>query len=383
MFWMVAGALGIAPPAHAEDVDLSSALEQPKKASWDPKRKTMDAYGRGNTQRRKGNNDDALPLLVQALEKQPGCGKCLNGLALALIDSERFDQAIEVGNLIDVLYPDRKEGKRHVGTAQRKAERWGDAAETYAAAVEQDPKSSTMWWRRVDSLRRDGQSETATELLEDAKDTELEKGAIACLEIQLAASAGDAVGARALWETCDESKNLDLKRYSEGWLAMAEGDAELAAKRLVVSGADENLARIALAFHRLDEGKSEGALNLLDRMANEGGDPRWDGALARARALYGLQRYDEAVEALASGPRAEGWQDAVSEPPRDAVNLVARGPDWPKQVMQQAAELHIRLLAAKGEAEAAQALHDEVVQVMGEDERFTEALTPPSDDAPE
>ncbi len=374
-WWMVAAVLSTSA-AHAEDanVDVTPALQTPKKAKWEAKGKALDPFGRGDTKRKNEDWAAALPLLVEAASKQPGCGKCLDSLSRALIGAERYEDAVKVADLLVQLYPDRDEGHLRISDAWTKAEDWEKAVQATTAILERDKANVGLWWRRNSALRELGWFDQAREFLDGAEAAGVAKPEIACLRITLRAAEGDAVGARGLWEECGTAGNLELKRYAEGWLAMAEGDVELAAKRLVLSGADEQMSRVALAFLRLDQGKHEGALNLSEKMLAEGGAHAWDAWLAKAMALKALGRNDDAAAALKSGPMADGWAEAHPEATATDVVLVARGPDWPKEVGRRAAALHIELLALAGDAEGAKALYDQAVAVHGESDDLKAAL---------
>ena len=359
-----------------EAVDITPALAAAKKPKWDPKGKTIDAYGRGeakNRQRSKAGGLAASVFLVQAVDTQPGCGKCLNQLASALTYGERYGDAVKVAEHLRDLYPERKEGNRRLATAHFQAKNWTEAAAAYSAAIEQDPKNIILWQNRTDSLRLAGKLDEARSVISGATEQGLDQAAVDCLRIQLAASEGDAAEARKLWASCEEAKNLDVKRFSEGWLAMAEGNTELATTRLAMSGGDEELTRIALAFLRLDQGKPKAALNLADKAIEEG-DDHWDTQVAKARALLSLGRAEEALAVLDAGPMAAGWEEAHKNITVTKVMLTPRGPDWPVEVVRMASAAKIAALVAQGKADEAQAAYDATVAVHGAHESFDEAL---------
>lgn len=365
--------------AHAEEASIEAALEEPRKAKWEAKRKALDEFGRGKNQFHQKNAAEAIPLLVASLEKQAGCGTCLDYLAHSLIEAERYDDAVRAGRLLMKLFPERSEGTEAVSKAYYEGQQWKEAAAATTEAIGLEPKSSKLWWRRTTALRLAGESDEALRLLdEEAKAAELPAADADCMRIQLLASTGDSVGARGLWESCDETKNLDLQRYSEGWLAMSEGDAELAAKRLMMSGNDSALSRIALAFVRLDQGKVEAALNLVQKAMEKGGGQYWDGRLAEARALRAAGKPAEALAALQEGPLAEGWEAAHAKLDATHMALAARGPDWPEEAMRQASALYIALLVETGDEESAKAAHASIVKVHGEHEAFDQAFEPPA-----
>ncbi|MEZ4236697.1 MAG: hypothetical protein R3F59_11190 [Myxococcota bacterium] len=363
-----------ATPASAQDApaaDISAALETPKKAKWDPKGKAIDPFGRGDAKRKQQAWDEAIPLLVESLDKQPGCGKCLNSLSRALTGAEQFDAAVQVAEQLTKLYPDRTEGLQRISDAwfeAGEARQAIDATSTYLATKKDD---SAMWQRRNKLLLQLGAFDEANGLLDGAADAGLKEGDVACLRVQLLAGEGQPEEARGQWETCDKTEDLELKRYSEGWLALAEGDQELAAKRLTMAGADD-FARVTIAYLRLDQDKSEMAFNMLAKL--ERGD--WaDAHLARAEALHGLGRDEEALKEL----RDNGLGGGAPEVSLDHVLLKPRGADWPAEVAERAAALEVALLVATGDAEGAQQVYDAAVAKFGETERLTAVAPAPAE----
>jgi len=362
------------PTAHADD--LSVALQPTKKTHWDPKGKALDPFGRGDAKRRGDDLDAALPLLLSSLKAQPGCGKCLDSLARLLVKAERYDDAVRIGHHLDSLYPDRTEGLLRVAQARETQEDWTATAEAMTAALENEPDSVSLWRRRNTALRLLGDYDQAGTLLEGANDIGVEEGAVACMQIQLHAARGEPEAARALWEPCDEAKSLDLKRTSEGWLALAEGDAELGAKRLAMSGADKNLTRVALAWMRLEQGRAEAALNLAAKVIEEDGAWAWDAHLALAQAHDAMGQPEDALATLTAGPMAPGWEEKHPVAGPRNVMMVPRGPTWPGEVARRAAVLHVSLTARTADADTAQQAYDAVLAVHGASDELTAALQP-------
>ena len=367
MLWMVVATLG--GVSEASEFDLGTALEQPRKAKWDPKGKAIGPYGRGTAQR--DQPEAAIPLLVQSLEVQPGCGKCLNALGSSLRKAEAYDQAVQVGELLIALYPDKDEGYTSVLRAQALAERWSETADAAAAALaKNDPGSmSYLWTMRTDALIKAGRSEEAARLLNEEMTEGVKDADVGCMKVLVATAQGDAGAATEAWATCEESEYLSLKRGAEGWLAISEGRREHGAKRVAMSGGDEELARVALAWSRLEGGEGEAALNLVNK-AIEDGRMEWDVLLFKAEALASLERLDEASETLAMGPLADDWA-SVDAPP---VLMLARGPEWPKMVAMRSAALQIAIHARSENPDGASALHAEAVAAYGEHPIFDKAL---------
>jgi hypothetical protein len=304
-------------------------------------------------------------------------------LSKALTGAERYEDAVKVADFLAETWPDRAEGLLRASEARAASHDWEATVDAATAVLARASEKGSVfhWWLRSDALRRLGKADEARELLAGATDAGVPEETVACIEVELLAGQGDAAAAREKWEKCDESEELDLKREAEGWLGLAEGNVELAVKRLAMAGANENLTRLAQAWLRLDEGKPEAALNLATKVIEDGTEPLWDSWLCKALALQALGKDAEATAVLAEGPLADGWVERHKSLSDKDVILTARGADWPAEVGRRAVTLQIQILAAS-DAEAAKALHDDAVAVYGDNEDLAAALVPPADEAP-
>jgi hypothetical protein len=230
-----------------------------------------------------------------------------------------------------------------------------------------------MWLRRNKILLELGRTDEANAILDAASPT-LKEPTIACLRIQLLAATDQPAAARELWSTCDEEEDPDLRRTSEGWLAMAEGDLDLAARRLALSGSDD-FARLTIALQRLEEKAYAAAFNLTTKLL-ETTAWAWDVRLARAEALHGLGRDAEALAELRAGPTAPGWEQVHGHLTPDHVLLKPRGSEWPRTVAERSLALEMTILVAQGQTAEAKALRDRAVPVHGDRPSFAAALTP-------
>jgi tetratricopeptide (TPR) repeat protein len=374
MSLLLAG-LWLAAPAHAEETtDLSPALVTVKKPKWDPKGKAIDPFGRGDAKRKKEEWEPAIGLLLQSLDAQPGCGKCLNSLSIALNGADRHADAAQVGEMIVQMFPDRSEGPMRVSTAWLDARELEKSLTATSLYLENDLEKANpaMWLRRNTILLELGKVDEANRILDGASPDPLKEATVACLRIQLLAATDQPAEARELWATCETEEDPDLRRTSEGWLAMAEGDHELAARRLALSGGTD-LARLQIAQQRLDEKSYDAALNLTTKLLEQTGWA-WDVRLTRAQALHGLGRDDEALAELHAGPTADGWETTHARPTPDHVLLKPRGKEWPRTVAERSLALEIEILVARGEVDKAKALHDRAVTVHGDKPGFAAAL---------
>ncbi len=361
------------PVAHADEVDISAALEQPKKGKWDPKGKAMEVYLQARIQMKKEDWSKATELYVQSLEKQAGCGKCLNELGDVLIGAERYDAAADTGKLLATLYPDKINGWGNVASAMRKKRDWEASVEALDNVLLVDPDAGWAWADRTDSYIQMGKTDDALTALEGAVDAGLAEEDVACHKVLIYTARDDVDAAKGQWESCSESKNADVRRSAEGWLALIEGDAEKAVKALMRAGSSDAIS-MALAMARYEEGKPEASLNLSDKLLADLDWAPWDAHVTRARALIALDRADDALEQLRSDILAEGWVDAHPNAGASKVLLKAKGKGWAKEMGLTGAEMAVAILSDKGEVEAAKALYDQAVSVYGETEGLKGSL---------
>jgi len=375
--------LSMAPSVAVAAPDIGPALEEPKKGKWDPKGKAMEIYLQARIQMKKEDWDAATELYVQSLDKQAGCGKCLNELGDVLIGAERYDDAASTGELLAKLYPDKVNGWANVAAAMRKKRAWQESIDALDKVIEVDPDASWAWGDRTDSYIQMGDTDKPMSLLDGAEEAGLKADAVACLRVTLYTARDDADAARKEWdEGCAESKAADLRRPAEGWLALVEGDAEKAAKALMRAGSGDAI-RLAMAMARYDQGKLDASVNLCDKLLEDLEVTAWDVHVTKARALFALQKPDEAMEQLRAELLSEGWEDKHKNASSKDVLLKAKGKGWAKELGLTSTELGVRILSEAGKAEEAQALFDKAVAIYGETEGLKAAITPPeTEEAP-
>ena len=375
--WMLASPLLLSAvldaPAFAQD-DLAPALVVKGKVEWEPKGKALEVYSRGDTKRGQQAWADAVPLLVEALQAQPGCGKCLQSLGRALTGGKRYADAVTVGDQLAKLYPDRKEGpyvSANALTLNRDFERAVVAWDAYLAI---DKASVYSWNERNLVLLREGKFDEASKRL-DAPAAGLSDKDVGCFRTEIALAKGDLAAADEAMKLCDESTDADLERSVGGWLQLQHGHLAEGQTKLASGGAEAD-TRLALALGRLSEGKFDAAANLGVKLI---ADYPWakDVQLANARALAGLQKTDEAIAALDASLTGPGWETAqLALGPKD-VALFLASPTLPKQVAVEALALKAALLERKGDVAGAQALREAGLKVHGD----TALLKPPAPEA--
>ncbi|MCB9685432.1 MAG: hypothetical protein H6735_10365 [Alphaproteobacteria bacterium] len=372
------------PIAFADDmtVDLAPAMAPAKKPVWEPKGKALEAYGRGDTKAKTEAWAEAMPLLTESLTIQPGCGKCLYGLGRALVGMAHTDEAIQVGNRITELYPDRKDGEWITFLANMEAHRPEATVAAADAYLAKDKAKLTAWYERNHDLAMLGKYDEAMARLEGAAAAGLKDADAACMKTEILTQKGELADARIAWGACDNADAwLQMRRTVEGRLLLAEDDWAGAQGKFSQGGAELE-SRLTLAFVRLKEEKFDQALNLAHKL---GEDAPWalDAALAEAKALVGLGRTDDAVSLIQLKILHDQWE--ASHPVCDKTVLASRGEKWPDAVRAKAAAILIDADIAKGDVEAAQALHDKAVKALGAHDVLEKAMAAaqPAEPAPE
>jgi tetratricopeptide (TPR) repeat protein len=365
-------------PAFAADgPSIDEALAQPKKAKWDPKGKSMEIYLQARIQMKKEAWDEATDLYVQSVAKQNGCGKCLNELSDVLIGAKRYDDAAKVGELLAALYPDKIHGWANVHNARMKQRAWTDAIAAGDKLLAVDPDLGWAWTSRNRAYVNDGRTDEALTLLDGAEAAGVAKEDVACNKVLVYTARTELDLAKEQWEVCKDSKDADVKRLAEGWLALTQGDVEKASKSLMRAGASDDI-RLALAIGRYDEGKYEQSLNLAHKLVDELDWTPWDAQVALARAQAASGDVDGAQATLKMVVLADGWEDAHKGASMDKVLMKAKGPSWPKLQGELAAALMIRTLHEQGKADEAAAWFEKAKAVHGETESLVTANTPPA-----
>lgn len=351
--------------AFAQD-ELATALVEKGKPDWEPKGKALELFGRAETKRGVSAWSDALPLYVESLKALPGCGKCLQGLGRALTGAERWDDAVKVGDHLAKLYPDRKEGPYISANALTKARRPEDAIPAWDRFLAIDTASVVGWNARNLAYLRLGRNDDALKALEGG--TKVGEGDMACFKTQVALSKGDVDEARLSFPRCDENGDVEVQRMVEGWLLLQEGKANEAQSKLAQGGGEDD-TRLSLALVRLSEGKYDQAVNLTTKLV-ESSPWALDGQLAHARALYGLNKADEALTVLDQHLTKAGWEAEHPKFGRNDLLLFLASPNRAADVAKEALALKILILQGKGDVAGAEALRVAAVKVHGEGPLF-------------
>ncbi len=366
-----------ATPALADDApSIDPALSQPKKGKWDPRGKAMEAYLQARIQMKKEAWDEATELYVQALSKQSGCGKCLNELADVLIGAKRYDEAAQVGELTAILYPEKINGWANVHNARMKQRAWAMAVDAADNLLAVDPDAGWAWTSRNRAYINDGRTDEALATLDGGEAAGLAAEDVACNRVLVYTARTEIDQAKEQWEICKESKDADVKRLAEGWLALTDGDVEKASKSLMRAGASDDI-RLALAIGRYDEGKFEQSLNLATKLVEELDWSPWDAHVALARAQAAAGDIDGAHATLTKVVLADGWEGTHKDASMDKVLMKAKGPSWPNMQGEMALALMIRTLHQQGKADEATAWFEKAKATHGETEALTMANTPP------
>jgi len=369
-------------PALADDGPaIDDALATTKKAKWDPKGKAMEPYLQARIQMKKEAWTEATELYVTAIAKQAGCGKCLNELSDVLIGAKRYDEAAKVGELLAELYPEKIQGWANVHNARMKQRAWGKAAAAGDKLLMVDPDLGWAWTSRNRAYINDGRTDEALTVLDGGEEAGIAKEDIACNRVLVYAGRTELDLAKEQWEICSESKDADVKRLAEGWLALTTGDVEKASKSLMRAGASDDI-RLALAIGRLEEGKFDQSLNLARKLIEELDWTPWDAHVALARAQAATGDAEGAQATLKKVVLASGWEGAHKDASMEVVLMKAKGPGWPKIQGETALALFIQTLHEQGKADEAAQWFEKAKAVHGETESLVTANTPPVAEEP-
>jgi tetratricopeptide (TPR) repeat protein len=366
------------PVALAQE-DLSAALVEKGKPSWEPKGKALETFGRGDTKRGTQAWDEAITILIGSLKDQPGCGKCLQSLGRSLNGAERYDDAVLVGEHLAKLFPDHKEGPSIAAIAQTRARRPEQAVAAWDKYLLIDPASVYGWHERHLAYLRLGEPDSAEKVV-DGGPASLGEGDRACFKTEVALSRGSVDDARLAFGKCLEGGDTDVKRMVEGWLLLQEGKIGEAQSKLAQGGAEDD-TRLSLAMVRLSEGKYEQSINLTTKLVT---DASWalDGQLAHARGLYGQGKVDEALKVLDQVFTRPGWEAEHPKYTRNDVILFLASPTRAKDVCVEALALKMLVLTGKGDAAGAEALRVAALKVHGEHPLLAATLPAPAPAAP-
>lgn len=341
------------PSASAEDVDVAPALAEAKKPRWEPKGSDVQSLrGRARTKLKGKKYDEAVPMYLELMGLQPGCGVCLSELTVALANAGHHDGAQAVAQHLTELFPAMMDSWSRKLLAATEARDFETALVTLKELQSRSEKSWTHRWNEVDILLTLGRYDDAGKAIDEAAE-HLEEGDVACYRARVAVAKPDEEAAKEAWASCETDGSEGIRDRVEGWRAVALRDWKTAA--LHAAQLDDAAAGdLAVAYLRMEEDKPESAVNLLN--AAVGHHPKGrDLHVVRALAEYragNAEGAKAALEAQAGLGESGYWV------------LAAAHSDWAQRMGRHVAAVEAAL-AADGGGDAA-AILDKAVADHGE-----------------
>jgi tetratricopeptide (TPR) repeat protein len=330
--------LCVASVAHADDIDLAPALTEAKKPRWEPRSQDAQTLrGRARTKLNSKKYEDAVPMYLELMALQPGCGVCLAELTRALARGEYSAASLQAAEHLTTLYPAMEMSwSRRLEAA--------DLARDHDLALEMltklqgfNEKSWTLRWDEVDILLQLGRFADAKAAIEAAGEN-LDAGDAACMMTRVAVAEPDEAAAEEAWATCEADGSEGVRDRVEGWRSIALKDWKNAALHAAGLG-DSAAGDLAVAYLRLEEGKPESAVNLLNAAVEHHPNGK---DLLIVRALAQLNAGDS-DGAKASLDAAEALGDA------GYWVLAAAGSDWADRMAAHQAAVTSDLTGAADE----------------------------------
>jgi tetratricopeptide (TPR) repeat protein len=247
------------------------------------------------------------------LEQAPGFAQVQAQLAGILEDQGRIVEALEVARDLDAARP-ASHTRALVGRLQLRS---GDVQGGLAAlrsAVELDPYLVGNWLSLLLAVWSTGDQPAFVSLVAEARGRLPDEPAIQGMHGVVLALEGERAGAEAVLERAlARDPGLPLVQEGLARLALARGDADRGEALL---REEIRLHRPALSARRelvrlcAEQGRYAEQLEILDALAGVEAPPRAETAWSRGQALFNLERYTEAEQAvdacLQLAPRTAG-----------------------------------------------------------------------------
>ncbi len=255
-----------------------------------------------------GDFAGAERLAQKALRRDPDCGVCRHGLAVAVLQQDRAEEALGLATALRERHPQRPEPAVLLADAAFAAGRFDLSVEVAEALLLAEPESWEALRCLIRGLLRTGDLGRARAALQQAE-THHSPEVLACERGKLAVEEGDREEARAQLEACRRS-DLDAHITAlESRVLMMEGRyGEVGAK---VQDLDDPYLAIAVrALDQMAAGDYEAAAEgLREAVAAKPEDAFC--AVLLGECAYRLGRHQEAMEALEQAFEAEIWIDVA------------------------------------------------------------------------
>ncbi|MFT4624322.1 MAG: hypothetical protein ACI8PZ_002981 [Myxococcota bacterium] len=329
----------VAPIATAAEVDVSPALVAADKPRWEPKGKDAQALrGQARTKLKGKKYDDAVPMYMELMGIQPGCGVCLAELTKALANGGHSAEALRTAAHLTTLFPELQDSWSRQLEAALVAREFDVALSAVRKLQQMAPSSFEHKWTEVELLLIRGEADAATAALESVG--ELKEGDVACMRARVL-YATNSPEADAVWETCEADGTEGASDRVGGWRAIAQRDWETAALHAAQLG-EAAAGDLAVAYLRMEESKPDSAVNLLNAAIKHHPEGR-DLHVLHALAAYRAGNADTAkasLEAQAALGDAGYWV------------LAAAHIDWPARMARHIAAVQAALAADAGQDSA-------------------------------
>lgn len=322
---------------------LLCALAQ---AAWEPSEAVAEPFNDGVRALEAAEPLAAESAFRATLKSDPSCGRCAQGLGIALVRQQRLDEAREVLEGAVAAWPQRAEARTALAGALFAAQAFAAARDQASRAAALDPASVDAHVALVQVLLRLGRTDEARGALSGARLPGPEK---TCLELMLALEEGSAIGSTTL-AYCRQATHPGLASTVEARISADSGRLAATAATAGKAGAS-TVERVARALQHHQQGRDDLALPLLDSaLAQE--PRRVDARILRAlvQARRGLQ--EESLRDLDEVFAAESWVQVHESGEMSGV-LTKADEGALQQSVRQGAGLLVSLLVEAGRLEDA------------------------------
>jgi len=315
-------------------------------AAWEPSEEVAEPFNAGVRALEAADPQGAEEAFRASLKADPDCGRCAQGLGIALVRQQRLDEAREVLEGAVAAWPERAEAHTALAGALFAAQSFSAALQQASRAAALDPASVDAHVALVQVLLRLGRTGEARRALASASLPGPEK---TCLELMLSLEEGASPGSTLL-AYCRQASHPGLASTVEARLSADSGRLAATAATAAASGAS-TVERVARALQHHQQGRDDLALPLLDSaLAQE--PRRVDARILRALVQARRGQQDEALRDLDEVFAAESWVQVHESGEMSGV-LTNADEAALQQSVRQGAGLLVSLLVEAGRLEDA------------------------------
>lgn len=280
---------------------LTLALVGVAQADWEPAEAAAEDFNAGVLALDAADPEGAEAAFRATLKTDPSCGRCAQGLGIALVRQQRLSEARSVLEGAVAAWPDRPEARTALAGTLFAAQAFSAAREQAARAAALDPTSVDAHVALVQVDLRLGRTDEARVALAAARLPGPEK---ACLELMIGLEEGASAGSTNL-AYCRQATHPGLASTVDARLSASSGRLTATAATAAASGAT-TVERVARALHHHQQGRDDLALPLLDAaLAQE--PRRVDARILRALVAARRGQQDAALRDLDEVFAARSW----------------------------------------------------------------------------